>query len=157
MKRKIYEKQIVDTETGEVITSMSVSVSKFNETFLMARNTDALNWLYELTGNEIKTLVFFTDLEDLQKGENLTGETLLSICKFTPIERKRLASVLNCSDRFLRRIIASLEKLGWLIKLSNSDYLINPCGFYKGSSKELGKRIVEYNRLLKASRGGFND
>jgi hypothetical protein len=150
MKRKLYETQTIDLETGEMLTYTSVSVSKFNETFLMARNTEELDWLYELNGNEIKTIIYFTDLENLPRGENKTGKVLMNVCKFTQIERKRLAAILKCTDRHLRRLLSTLEKKGWLIRLSLSEYLVNPCGFYKGSSKELFGKIKEFNRLIVA-------
>lgn len=150
MKRKIYEKQVVDFETGELISSTSVSASKFYETFLMARNTETLDWLYQLSGNEIKTIVFFSDLEEIPKGENNTGQVIMYLCKYTVSERKRLASILNCSDRYLRRLIASLESKGWLIEVNKHEYLLNPAGFYKGPSKEVVGRIKEFNRLLAA-------
>lgn len=150
MKRKIYEKQIVDTDTGELISLSTVSVSKFYETFLMARTTDALNWIYELTGNEIKTIIFFSDLEEIPKAE--VKEVVLYPCKYTLLERKRLAEILKCTDRYLRRVIQGLIDKGWLIKLTESDYLLNPNGFYKGSSKEIVGRIRKYNDLLQSKK-----
>lgn len=150
MKRKIYEKQIVDFDSGELISSTTVSASKFYETFLMARNTETLDWLYQLSGNEIKAIVFFSDLEEIPKGENTTGHTIMYLCKYTMSERKKLASILNCSDRYLRRLISNLEEKGWLIEVNKYEYLLNPAGFYKGPSKEVINRIKEFNRLLES-------
>lgn len=42
MKRKIFEKQIIDFETGEITSITQVSVSKFNETFSLCRTTEGL-------------------------------------------------------------------------------------------------------------------
>lgn len=152
MKRKIYEKQIVDLDSGEIITSTTVSASKFYETFLMARNTESLEWLYKLSGNEIKTIVFFSDLEEIPRGENTTGQVIMYLCKYTMSERKKLSSILNCSDRYLRRLISSLEDKGWLLEVNKHEYLLNPAGFYKGPSKEVVGRIKEFNRLLEAKK-----
>ena len=141
MKRKIFEKQIIDMETGEITSVTTVTASKFAESFSMCRTTSGIEWLFELTGNEIKTLIFLLELEREKTKKVVFGAN----------DRKDLAEILGCSLASVSRVLKHLEDKGYLIRLNNQELVLNPKGFYKGSSKDVLPRIQEFERVF-ASR-----
>jgi len=136
MAKTIYESQFINYETGEIISKTSVKVKEFSEKFKMCRTTEGLSWLMPLTGEEIKTLLFLLEFEKDYK------------TPFTSEIRKELCLFLDISDRKLLMVIKSLEQKKFLIKLSRTDLLLNPIGFYKGSSKDVGARIRMFNEKI---------
>ncbi len=147
MKRKIFEKQIIDFETGEITSVTTVTASKYSEAFFMGRRTDDLSWLYELSGAEIKTIIFLLDLEELPKGENVTGKVLMRLITLGKTKRDHLLEVLECSSSYLSRLLKRLEDKQWIIRVNKTDFILNPKGFYKGSSKDVAERINEFNNI----------
>ena len=55
--RVIYTEHLVDVNSGELISSKSVYVSKNDERFWMFRVTDNPSWVFDLGGSEFKLLV----------------------------------------------------------------------------------------------------
>lgn len=142
MKRKIFEQQIIDVTTGEITSVTQVTVSKFNETFVMGRTTDGLEWLVDLSGNEIKLLMFLTEIEDLK-----TKLTYL-----TPTIRKYLMERMKIGKNMLSKLIAGLEQKELLVRISNSEISLNPKCFYKGSSKDITKRILDFEKFIRSKK-----
>lgn len=137
MKRKIFEKQIIDYETGEITSVTTVSAAKFAESFSMCRTTSGIEWLFELTGNEIKTIIFLLEIENIKT----------KIVSFGPTDRKTLAQSLKVSPSKISYILKSLEEKAFLIRLNRTELVLNPKGFYKGSSKDVHPRIKEFDRV----------
>lgn len=152
MKRKIFEKQIIDFETGEITSITTVTAAKMSEEFFMGRTTENLGWLYELSGNEIKALIYLLDLEPLPKGENRTDKVLINLVPFGPTHREELQNILGCSPQYLRRLMKGLESKAWLIRINKSEIVLNPKGFYKGASKDVLPRIKEFERVYASKK-----
>lgn len=134
--KTIYESQFIDYESGEVISKTSVKVKEFTERFKMCRTTEGLSWLIPLDGLEIKTLLYLLEFE--KDG----------ITPFTNSLRKELCQFLNVTDRKLLKIIRDLQEKQFLLKISRTDIILNPIGFYKGSSKGVGYRIRNFQEKL---------
>jgi len=137
-KRKIFEKQIVDLETGEVVSEERHYKEDNNETFGMHRTTEGINWIFDFTGNELQMLIVLLELED-----NNTG-----IISLSPLKRKHLSNSFKKTDRYIREIITSLEKKKGLYKLSISDILLNPSLFYKGGTKIFKEKYKKWVELF---------
>ena len=56
MKRKIFEQQIIDLNTGEITAVTQVTVAKFNETFVMGITRNAANLEVAKKENAVVTL-----------------------------------------------------------------------------------------------------
>lgn len=141
MKKTIFESQTLDYETGEITSVTTVKASNFSESFSMCRTTDKLDWLQDLDGTEIKTLLYLLELETLKQHLVTLG----------PISRQELADFLKIKINRVSKILKSLEDKAFLIRLNNQELKLNPKGFYKGSSKEVLPRIKEFDTVY-ASR-----
>jgi hypothetical protein len=142
MKRKIFEKQIIDLDTGEITSISSITVSKFNETFVLGRTTDGLEWLRELSGNEVKLLMFLTEMEDLKT----------KLVHLTTNQREYLLECMKIGKVMLRRLIVQLEQKGLLVRLNNNEICLNPKCFYKGPSKEVVGRIIKFETFISSKK-----
>lgn len=142
MKKKIFEKQIIDYETGEVTSVTTVTASKFSESFSMCRTTSGIEWVGELTGNEIKTLIFLLEIESEKQ----------KLVTLGPTNRKDLAEFLKVGINRVSKIIKALEEKEYLLRLNNQEIKLNPKGFYKGSSKEVLPRILEFEKVIRSEK-----
>ena len=134
-KRKIFEKQIVDFETGEVF-SEEIHYSKNNEeTFGMHRTTEGVDWIFTFTGIELQMMIVLLEIEDLKSG----------IVSLTPLMKKHISEKFNKSARYIREIISSLEIKDALYKITTQDIILNPSYFYKGGTKNFKSRLSNFN------------
>lgn len=142
MKKKIFEKQIIDYETGEITSVTTVTASKFSESFSMCRTTSGIEWVGELTGNEIKTLIFLLEIESEKQ----------KLVSLGPTNRKDLAEFLKVGINRVSKILKGLEEKEYLLRLNNQEIKLNPKGFYKGSSKEVLPRIKEFEKVVRSGK-----
>ena len=141
-KRKVFQQQVVDLRTGEIISGNSIYVSTGHEVFGMYRKTDGLDWFLSLSGNEIKLMVLLSDFAD-ERG-------YLSL---STMRRQFLMSALGIkSRRSLSGLIADLERKDMLFRTSQNDFLVNPATFFRCKSAELAERIMAY---AAAKKGGY--
>jgi len=136
-KRKIFEKQIVDFNTGEVTSEESHYTKDNSETFGMHRTTEGVDWIFQFTGNEIQMLVILLELED-----NKTG-----IVSLSHLKKQHLLNKFQKTERYLRSILTSLEGKKALLKLSVNDILLNPTYFYKGGTKIFKAKLNKWKDL----------
>lgn len=137
--RKVFHSQTVDGRTGELLSDTVVFVSKNNEIFGMYRKTEGLAWFYNLTGNEIKLMVTFSELAD----EN-------GVIVMSKKRREDIMEILGIrSDRAFYYIIQQLAEKDMLIKMTVSDYVVNPATFFRCKSSKLPDMIAAYRELKK--------
>jgi hypothetical protein len=134
MKRKIFEQQTIDLETGEVSKITTVSVSKNNETFGMYRTTTGVEWVLDFQGKELQMMMTLVHFEDIKT----------RIVALSSLTRKNLLEMFKISKSTFSHLIKAMEDKKYLIRLSPTDILLNPSYFYKGSSSDLTKRISEF-------------
>ena len=103
----------------------------------LCRTTSGLEWLAELDGNEIKTLIFLLELESEKQ----------KLVTLGPTNRKDLSEFLKVGINRVSKILKSLQDKGFLIRLNNQELKLNPKGFYKGSSKDVYPRIKEFEKV----------
>ena len=134
MARKIFEQQIVDRVTGEVVTTTTVKVDKDNETFGMHRTTEGLEWVFDFTAAEFQMMMILSNLENNKS----------NIIQFTELSRKHLADKFKVTRRHISRIILQLVEKDVLVKLTTDDYFMNPLYFYCGGTKSWKGRSERY-------------
>lgn len=134
--RKVFQQVCLDGNQN-VIESISTYVFRTNEVFGMYRKTDGLGWLIDMAGNEIKLLIVLSDISD-----SVDGSVSLS-----PVKRKNICSLLKIGSRQLAQLISSLEKRDALIRINYNDFMINPATFFRCTTNELKKRIVDYYKI----------
>lgn len=142
-KRRLFESKTLDLATGEVTSITTVTVSKLNERFIMCRTTDSLSWLKEFTGKELQMLMVLNQIENLQT----------KTVTLTPLIRKEIMEFFDIGKSTLSGMFSSMQDKGFLLRLSNSDILLNPSFFYKGESKDVLRRIKEFNKEYDERRG----
>lgn len=135
-KFKVFEKQIYDSETGEAFIEEQHYRYDNNESFGMHRTTEGIDWIFTFTGNELQMLMVLLEIED-----NKTG-----IVSLSPLVRDHICFKFKMKSRMLRSIILELEKKNGLLKLSQSDFLLNPQLFYKGGTKVFKSKLETYNK-----------
>ncbi len=145
-KRRLFESKTLDMSTGEVTSITTVTVQRLNERFIMCRTTDSLSWLKEFTGKELQMLMVLNQVENLQT----------KTVTLTPLIRKEIQEFFSIGKSTLSGMLTSMQDKGFLLRLSNSDLLLNPSFFYKGESKDVLKRIKEFNREYDERRGKQN-
>lgn len=141
MKRKIFEQQIIDLETGVVTSVTQVTVSKFCETFIMGRTTDGMEWLNLFSGDEIKLLIILTEMQDIKT----------RIVHFTPVNRHYAEKMMSLKSNSLSKMIKRLEDKQALIRQSRTELILNPTYFYKGSSKEVLKNYNDFKLVYNSN------
>lgn len=134
MKRKVFEKQIVDLQTGEVVSEEVHYNSNNNETFGMHRTTEGIDWIFKFTGIELQMMIVLLEIEDLKTG-------LISL---TPLTREHICHKFNVSDRYIREVIKSLVDKDALIKITSQDLMLNPSYMYKGGTKIFKQKYQTY-------------
>lgn len=149
MKRKIFEKQEVDLQTGEIIKTTSHYSYGNVETFFMGRTTEGLEWLFDFNNlTEIQLLLIMLELENPKNNHIIT---------FTGLQVTETAKILKVSEILIRKSIAGLVKTNFLKRVARANYLANPLCFYKGSSTSLVKRVELYNNIDKIREGSFEN
>lgn len=134
--RKIFESQLADIATGDVISTTTNYITTHNETFFMGRTTVGLEWLF-LFNNivEMQLLILMLELEH-PKNNYVIG--------FTGMQVKEAAQIMKVSEIHIRKCLSELCKNNFLKRLCRGNYLANPLCFYKGGSLTLKKRIEIY-------------
>ena len=141
-KRRIFESKTLDMATGEVVSITTVTVQKQSERFIMCRTTDTLAWVKEFTGKELQMLMVLNHMENLQ-----TRTVTL-----TPLTRKEIQEFFGIGKSTLSGMLTQMEDKRFLLRLSNSDLLLNPGFFYKGESRDVLKRMQEFNKTYDEKR-----
>lgn len=144
-KRQVFERQVVDSITGEVASEEVHWRSDNNETFGMHRTTEGSDWVFDFTGNELKMLIVLLEIEDLKTG----------IVPLSRLTRTHLVEKFGKSDRYVRGILSALEGKNGLIKLSRTDILLNPSYFYQGGTKMFNRKLEFY--IKERLKAGFGD
>lgn len=122
---KIFESQIVDYETGEIKSVTTITANKSEETFGMHRSTEGVDWVLKFKGIELQMVIFLLELENIKSG----------IITISSLQKQSLLDKFKISASYYHRIISNLIDSHTLVKLSPSDFLLNPCYFYKGGTK----------------------
>lgn len=138
MKRKIFERQTIDFETGELKISTSEYVSKNVETFFMGRTTQGLEWLLKFNSlTELQVFILLIELENIKNNYVIT---------FTKLQLEETAKILSVAEITIKKVLQQLIKNDFLIRISKSNYLANPLTFYKGGTKELNEKHSNYQK-----------
>ena len=145
-KRKIFEQQIVDLDSGEVTKITTTSIVKNNETFGMYRTTTGVEWVLDFSGKELQLLMVLLNYEDLKS----------RIVPLSALTRKTITEMFNISPSTLSHLIKQMEDKKHLLRLTKTDILLNPSFFYKGSSLDLIQRITEFYIEYDKKRGSDN-
>lgn len=135
--RKVFEKQIVDLTTGEVVSEEVHYRHNSNETFGMHRTTEGVDWIFKFTGIELHMLVVLLEIETLNTG----------MVNLTPLVKKHLANKFEKSSRYIREVIASLESKDALVRVTGQDIVLNPSYFYKGGTKTFKNKMLMYSKF----------
>lgn len=69
-----------------------------------------------------------------------------------PTNRKDLADFLKVGINRVSKIIRGLEEKEYLLRLNNQEIKLNPKGFYKGSSKDVLPRILEFEKVIRSEK-----
>ena len=126
--RKVYESQIIDKETGEILTTHVVKSKKIDERFLFARTTEGLEWLTEFRNlRDLQVLMYLVEFQEPKSG----------VIIFTKLQIVECANFFNCTEKTIRNSISSLLKTKYLKRLARSNFISSPYCFYKGGSKGL--------------------
>lgn len=123
--RKIYESQVIDETTGELLTSKTVTCKKDNERFLFARTTEGLEWITDF--KNLRDLQVFMYLVEFQEPKS-------KIIIFSSLQIQECAKFLNCTEKTVRNSISSLIETAFLKRVAMHNYISNPYTFYKGGS-----------------------
>ena len=145
-KRRVFESKTLDMLTGEITSITTVTVQKQTEKFIMCRTTETLAWIKEFTGKELQMLMVLNHMENLQT----------KTVTLTPLVRKELQEFFDIGKSTLSGMLSQMEDKKFLLKLSNSDILLNPGFFYKGESKEVLQRILDFEKEYDKIRGNAN-
>lgn len=90
--------------------------------------------------------MYFSDLISLKNLEKTSLVTLLCLCRemgynniitINKSKKERLSKELSISVRTLEGCILKLHKVGFLVRISNGEYLVNPNLFARGNWKEI--------------------
>ena len=123
--------------TGELLKDHSIYVTKTGEVFGMYRKTDGLDWLINLTGNELKLLIILADVSDSADGS-------VSLSK---VRREKMCNLLGIKGRSLSLLLQELNEKDAIFRINNNDLLVNPATFFRCATNELKQRIQIYNEL----------
>ena len=143
MKRRLFELQNYDTNTGEVTTVSKLTVENHNETFGMHRTTEGIDWVFKFTGAELQMLIVLLEVEDLKS----------NVVELSSLKRQHLITSFGISAKSFNRILRQLEDKNALTRMTHSDIILNPLFFHKGGTKEWKKKYSNYKecRLNKFS------
>lgn len=135
-RKRLFESQTIDMETGEVKSITTVTVRDVNERFGMYRTTKGLEWIKTFTGKEMQMMMLLNHIENVET----------HIVNLSPLIRQEIYEFFKIGKSTLSDIISRMEDKKFLIRLTNSDLMLNPSYFYKGGSKDLLKRIELFDR-----------
>ena len=135
--KKVFQQTTVDGLTGELLKDHSIYVTKTGEVFGMYRKTDGLDWLINLTGNELKLLIILADVSDSADGS-------VSLSK---VRREKMCNLLGIKGRSLSLLLQELNEKDAIFRINNNDLLVNPATFFRCATNELKQRIQIYNEL----------
>ena len=135
--KKVFQQTTVDGLTGELLKDHSIYVTKTGEVFGMYRKTDGLDWLINLTGNELKLLIILADVSDSADGS-------VSLSK---VRREKICNLLSIKGRSLSLLLQELNEKDAIFRINNNDLLVNPATFFRCATNELKQRIQIYNEL----------
>lgn len=144
--RKVFQQVTLDS-SNNLVESITMYVSRTTETFGMYRKSDGLDWLMSMSGNEIKLLIILSDVSDSQDGS----------VSLSPVKRQNICSMLGVGVRQLAQLIASLEARDALFRINYHDFIINPATFFRCTTNELKKRIIDYYEIKKRLGGLPNE
>lgn len=130
--RKIYESQVIDETTGELLSTKVVTSTKDVERFMFARTTEGLEWLTEF--NSLRDLQVFMYMVEFQEPKS-------KIIIFSSLQIQECAKFLNCTEKTIRNSISSLIGTKFLKRLAMHNYISNPLTFYKGGTLGLHTSI----------------
>lgn len=137
-KRKVFQSQVIDGRTGEVLEDRTIFVANnVHEIFGMYRRTVGLEWLIELSGNEIKVLVLLSSMSGLDGFVPLTRKTRLEINHSLGFKQ----------DRSLSTILVELDRKDAIFRAGVHEVYINPATFFRCKTSELPTRMAEYNMM----------
>jgi hypothetical protein len=134
---EVFKIQTVDRETGEVIIETEVSIRKYYEKFFSCRATDGIKWINNFDYHELRMMML------LNKFEELNGHVIM----LSVFARDEICEFFGFTVRHVYRILNRLIEKHAMIRLTDNQYLMNPAYFYKGSSKELSRRIKQFYAL----------
>ena len=132
----IYTEHMVDMSTGELISSKSVYVSRSNERFWMFRATENPEWIFKLGGNEMKVLLYMQSYADAENRVWLDTERRVKLC-----------AGLGIKSGMLSRLLLTLARKGFIVKVGVNSYMTNPNYVYRCPVKELRNRMEVYGSL----------
>lgn len=135
--KKVFQQTTVDGLTGELLKDHSIYVTKTGEVFGMYRKTDGLDWLINLTGNELKLLIILADISDSADGS-------VSLSK---VRREKMCNLLGIKGRSLSLLLQELNEKDAIFRINSNDLLVNPATFFRCATNELKQRIQIYNEL----------
>lgn len=133
-KKRTFQSLVVDEVTGEILKSVTHYLNSSHEMFGMYRKTDGMDWIFSLSGNELKLLIMMSDISRFEDGSvSLSKQIRGSICAILKIGKRQLAVLLD-----------GLNKKDAIFRVNNNDFIINPATFFKCGTSELKKRIIDY-------------
>lgn len=135
--KKVFQQTTVDGLTGELLKVHSIYVTKTGEVFGMYRKTDGLDWLINLTGNELKLLIILADISDSADGS-------VSLSK---VRREKICNLLGIKGRSLSLLLQELNEKDAIFRINSNDLRVNPATFFRCATNELKQRIQIYNEL----------
>ena len=139
MKRKVFESQTIDYETGEVKSVIIRTVSSDNENFFMGRTTEGLEWLLDFNNlTEMQLLVLMIELENPKNNY---------IINFTGLQVKETAQMLKVSEIQIKKCLTGLIKNGFLKRVARANYMANPLCFYKGGTNNIMKKYEIFSKI----------
>lgn len=131
--RVIYTEHLVDVNSGELISSKSVYVSKNDERFWMFRVTDNPSWVFDLGGSEFKLLVYLQHYSDVDNRVLLDSERRVDIC-----------AGLKIKSVMLSRLLGILVKGDYMCRIAANSFMINPKYLYRCPVRELRNKMEIY-------------
>jgi hypothetical protein len=128
----------VDSKTGENLGSVNKVYTKLNESFIMVRTTNGLDWYFPLSKNEKSLILMLHDWSDATTMRlSLAGWQREYICKTLCVER-RMVSIL----------LKGLEDKDCIKRLSQNDFMVNPAHAFKCSTTLVRNMIKEYESII---------
>ena len=124
MTKTIFESQTVDFDTGEVKSVTSVTKRTDHETFGFHRTTEGIDWIYDFTGREIQVMITLLQYENLKTG----------IISFGAVARDYILDRMGLSLSQFNKTLKTLIDKNSIIKLSITEFIVNPKFFYQGGT-----------------------
>jgi hypothetical protein len=133
-RRKIAYVERVNELTGEITVAKSLWTNRYNESFIMVRTTDGLDWFFSLGKNEKSVvLMLHTWSEPTNMRVSVAGWQREELCLKLGIDKRQLSVLLR------RLVLADCIR-----RLGQNDFLVNPAHCFKCSSSDVRERIKIY-------------